>query len=265
MHYHVLLFAFPERSVLGWWITMETARNGHAREAQQPLFWEHIVWGSHLCRDGALSNAAHPAMTPPERSRQRDLCRSSWHFHPPCGSEIIPPFKQCLDKSERSQSKDHKHLGTVCLALVWDQEESQNPLQLTPPAFSWRTACMLVSATKALQVGVPMAGNCVLLHTPSWHLAAVSVTSVQYWEGSQNPSHRLAPFVTSVFSPPLPTSTGHPTGCGRAGILHQRLSFASSPASDHRPAPGAHSKVLRSAPKQRASWDLLWSLLKVLM
>lgn len=122
------------------------------------------------------------------------------------------------------------------------------------------------SATKPLQIGVLMAENRVLLHTPSWHLAAVGITSVQYWEGSQNPSNRLAPFVTSVFSPPLPTSTGHPTGCGRAGILlHQRLSCASSPASDHRGAPGTHSKVPRSAPKQRASWDLLWSLLEVLM
>lgn len=263
----IMFYYLPSQRDLCWvcgspWKLPETVMPGKLNNHCS----ESALSGDLMCRDEALSSAAHPGMTPPQRRRQRDLCRSSWHFHPSCGSEIIPLFKQCLDKSERSQSNDHKHLGTVCLALVWDQEQSQKHLQLTPPALSWRTACMLDSATKPLQIGVLMAENRVLLHTPSWHLAAVGITSVQYWEGSQNRSNRLAPFVTSVFSPPLPTSTGHPTGCGRAGILlHQRLSCASSPASDHRGAPGTHSKVPRSAPKQRASWDLLWSLLEVLM
>lgn len=119
MQYHAVLFAFPKRSVLVLWITMETARN-------------RVMPGklNNHCSESALSGdlirvemepspkSPHLEMIPPERGRQRDLHSGSGYFHPPCGREIIPPFTQWLDKSERSQSKDHKHLGTVCLALV---------------------------------------------------------------------------------------------------------------------------------------------------
>lgn len=79
------------------------------------------------------------------------------------------------------------------------------------------------------------------------------MTSVQDWEGSQNPSHRLAPSLNKCLLSPTPSQYSPPSRLWRGRDPPSEHSvLCSLSCSDHRADSGAHAKVLRAGLRGQA-------------